>query len=115
MRPHVRSGLPLRVAGLNLHRARPALAASSRRREPDGRSTLLSSTLPSTSIRKSIRTVPVSFARRAAGGYGGSPQLFSSAPPPPRSSPAGSAVLPAVLAAAPTAPCALTPPDALPV
>src|SRR5258708_35791322 len=72
MRPHVRSGLPLSVAGLNLHRLRPALAASSRRREPDVRSTLLSSTLPSTSIRKVRRTVPVSFARRAAAGYGGS-------------------------------------------
>src|SRR5258705_11879252 len=78
MRPQVRSGLPLRVAGLNLHRVRPALAASSRRREPDVRSTLLSSTLPSTSIRKSIRTIPVSFARRAAGGYGGPAQLFPS-------------------------------------
>src|SRR5207247_503209 len=45
IRPHACSGLPLTVAGLNLHRLRPALAASSRRREPDERSTLLSSTL----------------------------------------------------------------------
>src|SRR6266508_592797 len=78
MRPHVRSGLPLTVAGLNLHRPRPALAASSRRREPDERSTLLSSTLPSTSIRKLKRTVPVSFARIDAAGYGGSAQLLAS-------------------------------------
>src|SRR6266850_4387815 len=78
MRPQVRSGLPLRVDGLNLHRLRPALAASSRRREPDVRSTLLSSTLPSTSIRKSIRTLPVSFARRAAAGYGGLSHVLAS-------------------------------------
>src|SRR5881397_1866717 len=78
MRPHDRSGFPLTVAGLNLHRLRPALAASSRRREPDERSTLLSSTLPSTSIRKVRRTLPVSFARRAAAGYAGFSQVLAS-------------------------------------
>src|SRR6266496_2260439 len=78
MRPHVRSGLPLTVAGLNLHRPRPALAASSRRREPDERSTLLSSTLPSTSIRKLKRTVPTSFDRSAAAGYEGFSQVLAS-------------------------------------
>src|SRR2546429_6078749 len=72
MLPHDCSGLPLTMPGLNLHRLSPALAASSRRREPDERSTLLSSTLPFTSIRTLKRTVPVSFARRAAAGYGGS-------------------------------------------
>src|SRR5258708_32598428 len=105
MRPHVRAGLALRVAGLNLHRVRPALAASSRRGEPDVRSTLLSSTLPSTSIRKSIRTVPVSFARRAAGGYGGSAQLFASTTAGVRYSPGGPTVVTAgVGGAAPPAP-----------
>src|SRR2546427_9612414 len=72
MLPHDCSGLPLTMPGLNLHRLSPALAASSRRREPDERSILVSSTLPFTSIRTLKRTVPVSFARRAAAGYGGS-------------------------------------------
>src|SRR5256885_9607705 len=76
MRPQDRSGFPLTVAGLNLHRLRPALAASSRRRWPDERSTLLSSTLPSISIRKLNRTSPTSFARTDAGGYAGfSPEV----------------------------------------
>src|SRR5258708_35593991 len=79
MRPHDRSGFPLIVAGLNLHRLRPALAASSRRRKPDERSTLLSSTLPSISIRKLKRTIPVSFARSAAGGDAGFSQVLASA------------------------------------
>src|SRR2546422_11367452 len=78
MRPHDRSGFPLTVAGLNLHRLKPALAASSRRRKPDERSTLLSSTLPSVSIRKLKRTSPVSFARSAAGGYEGFSQVLAS-------------------------------------
>src|SRR5882672_3710062 len=108
MRPHVRSGLPLSVAGLNLHRLRPALAASSRRREPDVRSTLLSSTLPSTSIRKSIRTVPVSFARRAAGGYGGSAQLFASTIAGVRYSSGGLTVVTAVIVGPATATCTVT-------
>src|SRR2546429_8429973 len=77
MLPHDCSGLPLTMPGLNLHRLSPALAASSRRREPDERSTLLSSTLPFTSIRNLKRTVPVSFARRAAAGYGGSSHNLS--------------------------------------
>src|SRR2546427_3600633 len=81
MRPHDRSGLPLTVVGLNLHRVRPALAASSRRRKPDERSTLLSRTLPSISIRKLKRTTPVSFARSAAGGQRGFSQVVA---PPPR-------------------------------
>src|SRR5205814_295021 len=72
IRPHACSGLPLTVAGLNLHRLRPALAASSRRREPDERSTLLSSTLPSRPTRILNDTIPVSFARSDAAGYGGS-------------------------------------------
>src|SRR2546421_4529787 len=78
MRPQDRSGFPLTVAGLNLHRLRPALAASSRRRWPDERSTLLSSTLPSISIRKLNRTSPTSFARTDAGGYAGFSQVLAS-------------------------------------
>src|SRR5258708_35272858 len=89
MRPHVRSGLPLSVAGLNLHWLRPPLAASSRRREPDVRSILLSSTLPSTSIRKVRRTIPASFARRAAGGDAGLSQVLASTPPALRHSAGG--------------------------
>src|SRR6266436_1722880 len=48
--------------------ASPALAASSSRRWPEERSTLLSSTLPSTSIRKVNVTRPVSLARIEAAG-----------------------------------------------
>src|SRR2546421_9746973 len=71
MRAHARCGLPSSVAGLKLQSSSPARAASSSRREPDERSTLLSSTLPFTSIKKLSSTVPVSFALRAAGGYSG--------------------------------------------
>src|SRR5258708_5957321 len=108
MRPHVRSGLPLSVAGLNLHRLRPALAASSRRREPDVRSTLLSSTLPSTSIRKVRRTVPVSFARRAAAGYGGSLHDLASTTAGVRYSSGGLTLVTAVIVDADTATCTCT-------
>src|SRR5438309_5739794 len=78
MRPQDRSGSPLTGAGLNLPRLRPALAAASRRRWPDERSTLLSSTLPSISIRKLKRTSPTSFARIDAGGYAGFSQVLAS-------------------------------------
>src|SRR5205085_7971109 len=71
MRAHACTGAPLTVAGRNLHRPRPAFAASSRRRKPDERSILLSITLPLWSMRKLSSTVPVSFARREAGGYSG--------------------------------------------
>src|SRR5437868_9929702 len=71
MRAHARCGLPSTVAGLKLQSSSPWRAASSSRREPDERSILLSSTLPLTSMRKLSSTVPVSFARRAAGGYSG--------------------------------------------
>src|SRR5438445_4774476 len=89
MRPHACSGLPLTVAGLNLHRLRPALAARSRRREPDERSTLLSSTLPFTSIRKLKRTVPTSFDSSAAAGYEGFSQVLASTTAAVRSGSAG--------------------------
>src|SRR5207247_10770099 len=71
MRAHARSGLPATVAGVNLHIPSPALAASSRRRWPEDRSTLLSSTLPSTSIRKVKDSRGVSLARIEAAGYVG--------------------------------------------
>src|SRR5205814_4719625 len=71
MRAHARVGWPPAVAGLKVQSSNPARAASSSRRDPDDRSTLLSITLPLTSIRKLSSTVPVSFARRAAGGYSG--------------------------------------------
>src|SRR6266850_850952 len=71
MRAHARVALPSTVAGWNLHSSRPARAASSRRRDPEERSILLSSTLPFSSIRKFKSTVPVSLARRDAGGYSG--------------------------------------------
>src|SRR5712691_7617019 len=77
MRARTRSGLPSTVAGLNLHRLKAARAASSRRRKPDERSTLLSITLPSRSIRKLRRTVPTSFARSAAAGYEGFSQVLA--------------------------------------
>src|SRR5207245_642986 len=102
MRPHVRSGLPLSVAGLNLHRLKPALAASSRRREPDVRSTLLSSTLPSTSIRNLKRTVPVSFPRSAAAGYGGFSHVLASITAGVRYSSGGLTVVTAVIVGADT-------------
>src|SRR6267142_4489776 len=71
MRAHARVALPSTVAGWNLHSSRPARAASSRRRDPEERSILLSSTLPFSSIRKFNSPVPVSLARRDAGGYSG--------------------------------------------
>src|SRR5436190_10365685 len=71
MRAQDFSGFPSVVPGLNLQSDSPCRAASSRRREPELRATLLSSTLPSTSIRKFSCTTPVSFARKAAAGYGG--------------------------------------------
>src|SRR5205814_1280154 len=71
IRAHACAATPLTVAGRNLQSSRPARAASSSRREPDERSTLLSSTLPFVSMRKLSSTVPVSFARRADGGYSG--------------------------------------------
>src|SRR6266581_459853 len=45
---------------------------------PHVRSGLLSSTLPSTSIRKLKRTVPTSFDRSAAAGYEGFSQVLAS-------------------------------------
>src|SRR5207245_2711598 len=108
MRPHVRSGLPLSVAGLNLHRLRPALAASSRRREPDVRSTLLASTLPSTSIRKVKRTIPVSFARRAAAGYAGFSQVLASTTAGVRYSSGGFTLVTALIVGADTGTCTVT-------
>src|SRR6267143_1497274 len=108
MRPHVRSGLPLSVAGLNLHRPRPALAASSRRRKPDERSTLLSSTLPSVSMRKLRRTIPVSFARSDAGGYAGFSHVFASTTAGVRYSSGGLTVVTAVIAGADTGTCTCT-------
>src|SRR3954469_11878487 len=71
MRAHACTAAPLTVAGRNLHRPRPAFAASSRRRKPDERSILLSITLPLWSMRKLSSTVPVSFPRREADGYSG--------------------------------------------
>src|SRR5258706_15830831 len=100
MRPHVCSGLPLSVAGLNLHRVRPALAASSRRREPDERSILLSRTLPSVSIRNLNRTSPVSFALSAAGGYAGLSQVLASTTGAVRTSRGGFTSVTAVMAGA---------------
>src|SRR5882762_2499396 len=97
MRSHERSGRPLIVAGLNLHRLKPALAASSRRREPDERSILLSSTLPSTSIRNLNRTVPVSFPRSDAAGYGGSSHDLASTTARVRYSSGGLTVVTAVI------------------
>src|SRR6267154_931054 len=108
MRPHVRSGLPLSVAGLNLHRLRPPLAASSRRREPDVRSILLSSTLPSTSIRKVRRTIPVSFPRRAAGGYEGFSQVLASTTAGVRYSSGGLTLVTVVIVGATANACTVT-------
>src|SRR3954465_12383607 len=71
MRAHACTAAPLTVAGRNLHRPRPAFAASSRRRKPDERSILLSITLPLWSMRKLSSTVPVSFPRREADGCSG--------------------------------------------
>src|SRR5256885_438994 len=71
MRAHECTAAPLTVPGRNLQSPSAARAASSKRREPDERSTLLSITLPFVSIRKLSKTVPVSFARRDAGGYSG--------------------------------------------
>src|SRR3989442_15544576 len=71
MRAQARVGLPSTVAGWNLQSSRPASAASSSRRDPDERSILLCTTRPFKSTRKFKSTVPVSLARRDAGGYSG--------------------------------------------